>query len=312
MKLVDPLNVLVQMIIMLIIIFGGYVVQKAGKVQNDNKKFLSFLVVNIFNPALLISSVITNHEPRDYNSVWITFGIASAMFALFILIAKIASYATKSESDKITIKLMFVFSNLGFIGLPVIKNVLGDSYVIYNAIYNLVYNVVFYTYGISLTSEEKGFKFSNLKGLLSMGTLGAVVAISLFFLNVQVPEIAEKSVVLFGQSCVPMALFIIGITVGEQESLLNIIKSVKNWIFLAVKMLAIPLLCAVILKHFPYIPEDHKQLALLMIGMPVGSLPLLLLAERNMDTTFCSNGIIITTIFSVLTLPGIVWLYQYL
>lgn len=311
--MVDPLNVLEQMIVMLILILSGYFVQKMGKVTGDNKKFLSFLVVNIFNPALLISSVITNHAERDYFSVWITFAIAAAMFAIFIIVAQIASYFTKNESDKVTIKLMFVFSNLGFIGLPVIKNVLGDEYVIYNAIYNLVYNVVFYTYGISLTKKEDGgFKFSNLKGLLSMGTLGAVAAISLFFLNVHVPAIAEKSIVFFGASCVPMALFIIGITLGEQESLLNIIKSAKNWLFLVFKMIILPLLCAVVIKYMPGIQDEHKFLALLMIGMPVGSLPLLLLAEKNMDATFCSNGIIITTIFSVLTLPGIVWIYQYL
>ncbi|MGI5058690.1 AEC family transporter [Treponema pectinovorum] len=303
--------VLQQMVVILILVMGGFVCQRIGKVNETNKKFLSFLVVNIFNPALLISSVITNHEERDYTSVFVSFAMAIAMFAIFIIIGAFASRTQKEKSDRVTLNLMFIFSNLGFIGLPVIKNVLGDKYVIYNAIYNLVYNIVFYTYGISLTSTKKGFKLANLKGIFSIGTVGAVVAITLFFLNIRMPLIVEESVQYFGASCVPLALFMIGITLGEEKSLFGILKLKRNWIFVFVKMFIIPVVCAIGIKYLP-IKEELKFLGLLMFAMPVGSLPLLLLAEKGWDCTFASNVTIMTTIVSVLSIPFVVFVYQFL
>lgn len=307
----NPIIVLEQMVVILILVMGGFLCKRKGKVSEENKKFLSFLVVNIFNPALLISSVISNHEERDYLSVFISFAMAIAMFFIFIVIGKLASRTVKERTDQVSLNLMFIFSNLGFIGLPVIKNVLGDKYVIYNAIYNLVYNIVFYTYGISLTREEKGFKLANLKGMFSMGTIGALTAITLFFLNIRVPLIVEESIQYFGASCVPLALFMIGVTLGEQESLLKIFKEKRNWIFMFVKMFVIPILCTIGIKHLP-VQEELKFLGLLMFAMPVGSLPLLLLAEKGWDCTFASNATIITTIFSVLSIPAVVFIYQFL
>ncbi len=300
----DPKLVLQQMIVIMILIWTGFICQKIGRANDQNKKFCSFLVINIYNPCLLISSVLNQSSQRDYTSIFVMFIAATCMFIIFIIAGCIASFFVKSHSDKVTLKLMFIFSNLGFIGLPVIKAVLGNDYVIYNAIFNLVYNVIFYTYAVSLTNETKVKIFScqTLKNIFSTGTIGGITAITLFFLNISLPQIISQSLNYLGNVCVPMALFIIGITLGEQKHLSKIFTNMKLYTFFAIKMILIPVILCFVIKAAP-MSEELKYLTLLMVSMPVGSLPLLILAEKGWDCSFCSNGIIITTILSVVTLP---------
>ncbi len=306
----NPLIVFEQMVVIVLLILTGFICQKIGRVTLEIKKFLSFGVVSIFNPALLISSVLGHQGERDMNSVWIIFAVAAAMFAAFIIIAKIASFTEKEFRAKATLQLMFIFSNLGFIGIPLVGAVLGEEYIIYTAIFNLVYNVVFYSYGTALTDESgKKFSLSKLKSFINAGTIGGILALLIFFINKDLPLIFSESIGYLGGVCVPMALFIIGVTLGEQKNLVKVFLSPKLYLFFVVKMLLIPVAFSFVIKALP-IGDDLKILTLLMVGMPVGNLPLMTMTEKGWDGTFCSNGIILTTLLSTFSLPVIVFIYN--
>ena len=50
---------------------------------------------------------------------------------------------------------MLIFSNLGFMGIPIIEELYGRGAIFYVALYTLVYNILFYTYGIYLFEGVK-------------------------------------------------------------------------------------------------------------------------------------------------------------
>ncbi|MDD6460619.1 MAG: hypothetical protein PUF70_08150, partial [Absicoccus porci] len=61
-----------------------------------------------------------------------------------------------------------------------------------------------------------------------------------------------------------------------------------------------------------HVPQDLQVVSLLMFGMPIANLPLIVLAEKGWPTQLCSEGIILTTILSVVTIPLVFMIYDWL
>ena len=81
------------------------------------------------------------------------------------------------------------------------------------------------------------------------------------------------------------------------------------YLFMLLKMIALPAICVVILRFVP-MPEKIRQLSMIMMAMPVGTMPLVMLSERGIRSEECSNGIIFTSVVSIVTLPVMAVIYQ--
>lgn len=84
----------------------------------------------------------------------------------------------------------------------------------------------------------------------------------------------------------------------------------KMYGFTFAKMVILPLIAGLfmILAH---VPQDLQVVSLLMFGMPVANLPLIVFAEKGWPTQLCSEGIILTTILSVVTIPLVFMIYDW-
>lgn len=346
----DALIVLKQMVVILVLVAVGFFLRRRGTVDAKMKQGLSNLVVQVFNPALIVSGVLGDGGSRDTRSVLIVTGIAAASYAILILIGHVlGKLQTRRNEEQRMIELMYVFSNVGFIGIPVIQAVLGDQYIIYVAIFIIEYNLLIYTYGAALMDgagkgggERKMGKASDRpspdasriagpdnaaakagaaegqkarsgatrlkKAILNPGTLAGILALVLFFGHIQLPYILTRSISYLAQIATPMSLLIIGFTVAEQEDLKAVLKNRQMYVFTLMKMLAVPYALSFFLKLLP-VPLDIQMLVLVMLAMPVGSMPLLMANERGFETDLCSDCILSTTIVSVLTLPLLVAVY---
>ena len=302
-----------QMLVILLLIVTGYVVKKLHMVSSESKKTMSTLVVNVFNPALIISSVLGDPEGRDTGLVLAVFAVAAGMFAALIITGKILSRIGKRDrlEQKVT-ELMYVFSNLGFIGIPVVKALLGDAYVIYVAVFILIFTVLFYTYGFSLLDTKKevhvSFRITMRRVFLNIGTIAALIALVIFFAGIQLPYVLTTTINFLSNVTTPLSLLVIGVTIGEQESLVKIFADKQVYFFALMKMLVIPLFISIFLKMLP-IPKEIQVLTLIMTAMPVGSMPQMLLNDRGINFEFCSDSIIVTTLASVITIPILIILY---
>lgn len=302
-----------QMLVILLLIITGCILKKLKMVSPETKKTMSSLVVNIFNPCLIVSSVFGDPKGRDTSMVLKVFVIAAGVFAVLIVLGKILSrIGKKNEMERRVTELMYVFSNLGFIGIPVVKALLGDTYVIYVAIFILVYTVLFYTYGFSLLNMDKethvSFRTTMRRVFCNIGTIASIIALIIFFSGITVPYVLSTTIGYLSNMTTPMSLLVIGVTIGEQESLRKIFMDRRIYIFTLLKMFVIPFGISIFLHFFP-VPKEIQILTLIMAAMPVGSMPQMLLDDRGITFDFCSDGIIMTTVVSVLTIPLLIMLF---
>lgn len=308
----DAKVVFLQMVMMIIMIGVGYLCIKMKMIGVESKKPLSSLVVNIFNPAVLLSSMMGETD-ISATYVAITFLAGAGMYAALIAIAHIISaFVSKDKMVRNVRHLMYVFANTGFIGIPVVKAVLGDEYLIYVAIINLEFCLLIYTYGaMQIEPGDGGFSLSKLKSMINIGMITSIAGLVIFMCRIPVHEVIYRPLVYLGNATTPTAMIIVGITMAEQESILEIFRNKSIYLFCVIKMLLIPILSCFILKAVP-LPEDIRQVILFMVAVPVGNMPLMMLLEKGLPSKDCSDSIIITTLISAITIPLVVFVYLHI
>ena len=132
---------------------------------------------------------------------------------------------------------MYTFSNVGFMGLPVVQAVLGEEVMIYAMLFLIPNNLVLFSYGEYLMRDTRGF---SLRSFFSPPIVASLLAVGICLLNLRFPYPIAKVISYVGGITTPLAMIIIGITLlGVQGK--EIIKNKDLLVFLVVKMLVLPL-----------------------------------------------------------------------
>lgn len=297
------LTVFFQMLSLLLMIGAGYLMTKKEMMDEHTNGKISKMIVNVFNPMLFLSSAFGSIGQISMRTLFQIGWIAVGMFAFFILAGMVMTpFFDKDPEQRKIFQMMFVFSNLGFIGIPVISSVLGPEYVVYITAFLVVYNVVFYTYGISVM--EGSFSAASLKGMVNPGTISSVIAAFVLGLELPVPDFIGTAVTYLGNATSPLALVLVGYALACSEPK-RIFGEVRLYVFSVIKLLVLPLLMLPVLRMFT---EDPVILSVCMImfGMPIGNMPLILGTERGIDGRTCSAAIILSTVLCVFTVPVLV------
>ncbi len=293
-------TVFFQMLALLIMIGAGYYVTKKGMLDAHTNNQMSDLIVNLFNPLLVLASAANSVGKISLDAMKLIGIIAVGMFLAFILAGMILSPLFEKDKEQRKIfQLMFVFSNVGFIGIPVISSIFGEQYVVYVSEFMLVYTLVFYTYGIALMDGQ--FSKSSLRAMANPGTVSALLAMAVIIWGIQLPEFLKTAVAYLGNVTSPMALVAVGFALAESD-LKKIFCQPRLYAFSAVKLLVLPLALLPLLRLA--VPNaDLLAVCMVMFGMPVGNMPLILGNQRGLDVSSCSAAIILSTILCVLTVP---------
>lgn len=289
-----------QMLSLLIMIGVGFLATKTGMIDSHTNSHISRLIVNIFNPLLVFASAANSIGLIPMQKLLLVGLIAVGMFAIFIIAGMILAPLFEHDSMQRRIyQLMFVFSNLGFIGIPVVSSILGSQYVVYVTEFMLVYTVIFYTYGVALMDGK--FSLSSLKSMLNSGTLFSMAALLVILFEIPLPDFIKSAAGYLGNATTPLALISVGFSLANSD-IRKILTNGKLYLFSAIKLLLLPLLLLPLLR---LVTDDPSLIAVCMVifGMPVGNMPLMLGTQKGIDCTNCSAAIILTTVLCVLTIP---------
>lgn len=308
-------NVIVsQMIILFLILALGYFIFKIKLVDDNFTKQFSALVIKVTMPALLLSSVLDITERQPLRDVLTSFGIAVALFFIVMpivgfLLAKL--FRVKRNSTGLYV-FMATFSNVGFMGFPVISALAGEVGLFYAAIYNLVFNVAVFTLGVWLVNHDKDGESSgfDIKLLLSPGVIAALLAIALYFMNIKLPVLLCDTIRSVGSITSPSAMLIIGCTLAKMD-IKTVFSDWRLYPWILIKQIVIPILLwiplAMIIKN-----EILLTVTFILFLMPVANNAVLFANTYNGDAELAARSVFLTTLFSLLTVPICVWAIQFI
>ena len=136
------------MLVIFIMILCGAVLLRRGILSSASAKAMSYLVAHVCNPALLLSSAFA-YEGKLPLTVFFR-GLLVAIGFHAILIAGgflINTVLRVKREERYSYQLLTAFGNIGFIGIPVCRAVLGPESLVYVSVSCLVFGILFYTYG---------------------------------------------------------------------------------------------------------------------------------------------------------------------
>lgn len=300
---------LTQMTQLFILIFLGYFIFKIKLVDDNFVKKFTNLILDITLPAMILASVLKLEERQAASDV-ITALIVAALLFFAILPALGWGLAKLLFVKKDSIGLytfMNSYSNVGFMGFPVISALCGNVGLFYAAIFNLIFNLSIYTFGVWIMNRDKSesTKFDP-KLLIHPGVLVSVFAICFYFTGIKCPGLITDTIESIGSITSPSAMILIGCTLAKMD-----VKSVFNewrlypWAIL--KQIVIPLLLWV-----PYTLVIKNQMLLqityILTAMPVANSAVLFATSYDSDDKLAAKAVFLTTLISLITVPTCVML----
>lgn len=320
------LSVLISQLIQLFCIMAiGYVAFKAKIFNETVNKHMSSFVIQITMPIMIIDAVLKLDESsKPSGSIIAVLFIASALF--YIVMPFIAFVLVKFLSVTIKIKkyrqglymFMMVFANVGFMGFPILKAACGengDLAVFYAAILNVFFNLASFTYGIVMIGygTESSAKIT-WKKFITPGMFSSFLAIILYAVGAHYPaeganvvgDVLHGILGTIGGLTPPLAMILVGSTLATVK-LREVFNYWRLYVFVGLKQIVLPLLFYPI---FRLLIKDDLLSTVLFIEflMPIANSALIFANQYDLDDKFASKAIFISTLFSLITIPGMLYL----
>lgn len=314
--------VLQQMVIIFILIGIGMVLFRRRLLSEEGSKQISGLIINVTNPALLICSALEDGPKASLRDLGIALAAYAAVFAILIAAGFLLPYLLRVPKNlHYAYQMLTVFGNVGFIGIPLASAVLGSESLIFVSIFNLLFNLLIYTLGISLlqkaargqagedTAVSAGqadtdlpqASSGRLQKLVNAGTISAAVTILFYLGNFHVPVIISSSLSYAGRATTLLSMLVLGVSVAQMAPR-EIFSHPKLYLFTLLRQILVPIGCILLMRGL-ITNKLILNTMLLMAAVPAANMPLMLAKQMDMETEAISQGIILTTVLSLITVP---------
>lgn len=300
--------ILEQMAVIAILVLIGVYLYKKGIVDECTSKKLSIIVMDIVNPALVMSCIITGNMTVSHKQLLIAIGVGCAFYGLLCVLGLIIPRILPIKAaERKMYNVMTVYTNVGFIGIPLAKAMLSDNAMLYVIICNVMYCLLFYTHGVYVIGGNRGKL--ELRKIFTPGTIMSVLTIVLFWFHITLPAVLANSITYMGNATVFLSMSLLGVSIAK-ASIKEGLKIKGVWAYILIRMLLVPIGLGLVLKFLGF-EREMVQAFCLMAFMPVANLPLIQAEKVGEDTTLLSQAIVVTTLISFITVTfGMSFLFK--
>ena len=289
-----------QVLVLFILIAVGFVCNKIKLLGGITVKQMTDFVLYIVTPCVIVNSFRREYDPSMLKGLLITFAASFASFAINIALSLLL-VQDKNEQRKRVLRYGAVFSNAGFMALPLQQAILGDIGVFYGATYVAVFNIVNWTYGILLMSGDKKY-ISPKKAILNPGIIGTVVGVALFLLPFDLPDVIGNPVGFLAALNTPVPMIIIGYHLANSK--FNI-KGFSAYFAMFFRLVLSPLI--IFLGLYICGVEGTILVAVTTaVAAPFAATGTMFSEKFGGDTELSAAMVSLTTLLSILTMPVII------
>ncbi len=294
-----------QVVQLFILMTVGFICSKTKLISGKGVKEFVNILLYIVTPCLIVNSFLSvEFNNETINSLLIATGCAIVSHIIGIIVSFVVN--DSNEKKKSVLRFGTIFSNAGYMGLPLAQAVFGAEGVFYASIYVVMFNVIQWTYGISLYDKGKN---SLLKVLINPGTIGVIIGLPLFLLKVSLPDIIFTPINYLSSLNTPLAMMITGYYFTCSK--LNVgMNNFKMWLVVILRLIAVPLISLVIFKYLFKIDGVLLCCCILPVSAPTAVNTMVLASKFESDTDLGLKLITITTLLSIITMPVILALAQ--
>ena len=204
------------------------------------------------------------------------------------------------------------YSNSGNLIVPIVTFILGQEWVLYGCVFMSVQLVFLWTHCKKIISRESSYDWKKI--LLNINMISIFIGVILFFTRIRLPEIIGNTLSSVGSMIGPASMIVTGMLFAGMN-LKEIFANKRVYFISFLRLVAIPVFSLVLIKlsHLAAFSPDGTKIMLIVflaIITPSASTVTQMCQVYGNDSRYASAINVVTTLFSVITMPLMVLLFQ--
>lgn len=293
-----------QVLVLFLLIGVGVIVGKTHLLGEEAARSMADIVLLFATPCVIIRSFQRPVTPELLRGLGIAALAAIGVHLLGIALAHLC-VRDKDEARRRVLRFGVVFSNAGYMAIPLQLALLGDDGVFYGAVYVAVFNLVLWTYGVAIMGEGK-HSLSLTKVLVNPGIIGVAVGFVLLLTGFTLPSVLAAPIDHLANLNTPLPMLIIGYYLAD-TNLSRALRDRSCYLTIALRLLVIPLLTLGIL-WLCGVRGTVLVSAVIGASAPVATATTMFATRYEREPELSVNLVVVSTLLSVITMPLIVGL----
>ena len=294
-----------------LLIAVGFMAVRGGLFTKADMRVLGRFVVNFCLPALVFNALSQRSLSEVVHPAYLAAYAGGTLVMQLGTVFVLHRLRRKGLTIAAVRGLGVSASNSGFVGLPIVQQLIGPVAAVALALNMLVENLIAIPLALALADSGQQQRSrmwpmvsSSLRGLLRNPLILAILAgLLCALLGLRLPEPLARTVQLVSTASSPLALFLIGGTLvglrlhGMLAEVMQLVLS---------KLLLMPLAVFGMLWLLPPIDPLLRTAAVLLAAMPMLSVyPVL--AQKYDQEEFCAAALLAATVTSFFTISALIW-----
>lgn len=299
----------------------GFILRKLNLVGDTFAKNMSVFVMYVAQVAMLIHSFIFHFDAKVFEGIVWVFVLSLATHIVFCVLS-VSMFKKAPDKLKKVLRFGVIFSNAGYMGIPVINDVFGSEYVIYATIYIVWFNVFAFSIGRLIYTGDKQY-VSIRQAIVNPAVIPIMIGLVLYLTGVggwvqdavnsnttdvttQTVKVLYNVLTVFKNMVAPASMLVVGARLVSAK-LKELFTDINAYKFLLVRHFFFPAVCWGIMKLLSLagIFTDPSVMAIVLIlsSTPAATNTTIFAELYNGDSTYAGKLVALSTVISVVTMP---------
>lgn len=318
------IDILVQKVLLLTaMVLLGLILCKVRLADEKLSKGFADVVIYVSQPAMIIYGFIE----AEFTKTIILTSLCVFCFAIlfhfgFYGIAKLL-FKKAPLAQQRCLRYATVFTNTGFMGIPLISELISPTAAVYATFYVVAFNVFNWTLGCYIYTDDRKYMQAK-KMLINPATIPTYIGLAIFvaaglvtlpqsvepfFNSFLAPLVKDNILFLLKSTVVPLSMMMIGIRLADCE-LKTMLRDKYMMLLFAVRLIVIPLMVigfmklvilAGLITQGIIIPA--ATVLCISASTPVAALATVFAEKLHGDAAYASKLVSLSTLLSLLTMP---------
>lgn len=294
--------IVAQQVAVLFVLMGvGAACRKAKLLDDNSVGGIVNMLLLVVTPCLIVDCFQRDYDPTMLGSLGLAFVIAVGAHLLVISLAYLF-VRPWADATRRTLRLAAVFSNAGFVGIPLEMAIFGSTGAFYGIVYVAVFNLFIWSWGYCMM----GGRPRPVSMVFNPGTVGLALGLPLFFFSVRLPFVLHEPIHWMAGLNTPLAMISIGYYLAGAK-ILAALRVKQVWLTAFIRLVAYPLI--VLTALYPFRHAVDRTMALAMItacSAPVAAMVSVFAVKFNRDVDASVSLVSGTALLSMITMPVVI------
>ena len=304
-----------QVFILFALMAIGFVFNRRKLIDERAVKGIVEVLVLVVTPCLIVHVFQRPFTGAALANLGLALAVAFAAHFIGIAFAE-ACFRRTDGMKRGVVKFATVFSNGGFMAIPLEYALLGADGAFYGAVYVVVFNLLCWTYGLKVMCGHMK-DMSRRILFVNPGTVGIALGLPLFLTSTTLPVILHDPIKYIADVNTPLAMIVIGFYLADAR-FAGYFRCAPALLASVLRLFVIPTLVLaglVAAKGLGVALDPTMAIALTAsAAAPVAAMDTMFASKYGRDVDVSVGLVAVTTILSIITMPLLVgaamWIFR--